>query len=805
MGQPHAILRYPAIKVASLIILVILVIRYTGLSDFFFSGHAVVFSVISLILLAGTALLHNSHKLFSLLSFIAGIFFLILARFPSEHFEPPHVSYFNHLGRDVEVTGVVVRDPQVVKDKTRLAFEVHSVRVTRHIAYQTQGQLLITLRDQARVPVAYGDELILSGQIFAPRDERNPGEFDYAKYLASQDIYGLMYLHEGPQIKPTGRIDANPILKYFIHPIKHYVLELNHASLSLLSASILSGLLIGERGEIPSEVLSYFSYSGTIHILSISGLHIVFITALLFGFFSFLRLRYNLRIYLTLLCLVIYMGVADFIPSVVRAGLMTGIVLLGTLWQVRGNVINSLFVALIIILFAQPLALFNIGLQLSFTAVLSIVLIYPRLEQICKHFGLFKPGHMSFAEKVLALLLVSIAAQVGTIPFTAYYFYKIPMAALAANVLIVPLSSFVMSLGFVSAMAGTFSPVMAQWFANVNELFIATMVKIAEWASKMPFAYVEFFNMTLWGLAVYYLMLFYFLSWNKTKVRKYGLVFGLAILAFYIWKPVWSSEPSLELIFLDVGQGDAAVIRTPHHKTILVDAGDCSDGYDEGEKVVAPFLRKIGVGRIDYLIMTHPHDDHIGGVHYLLKHFDIGQVIDPGQFYRSDVYDSILYQITRSKIPRHIVRAGEVLAIDKDVALYFMHPRKQFVSVSGHAPLGTNNSSLVFQLRYKGVKALFMGDAELPSLKKIDDYDESLKSDVLKVGHHGSWNGTSQVFLSKVQPKFAVISCGEFNKFNHPSQGVVGDLFKIGAQVFRTDQQGAVIFKADANGIDRVR
>lgn len=806
MGKPGDLLRmYPAIKVTLLFILIILLIRFTGLSGYFFPGHSIIFSILAIGLLTGSAIFNKKFSRAAFSLFLTGVFFLISARYPSEHFDSSHISRFNHLGREVEVKGVVIRDPQLIKDKTRFVFEVHSIRVTQHIEYQTRGQLLVTLRDQARVPVAYGEELILYGQIFAPRNERNPGEFDYAKYLAYQDTYGVMHLREPSQISRTGNTDANPILKYFIHPIKHYVLDLNNLSLSPLSASILTGLLVGERGEIPSEVLEYFSYSGTIHILSISGLHIVFITALLFGVFSFLRLRYELRIYFTLLSLFIYMGVADFIPSVVRAGIMTGVVLLGTLWQVRGNIINSLFVSLIIILFIQPLSLFDIGLQLSFTAVLSIVLIYPRLEMLCRRFGLFKSGGMSFSEKVLALLLVSIAAQIGTIPFTAYYFYKIPLIALAANVLIVPLSSFVMGLGFVSAIAGTFSFTIAQWFANVNELSILLMVKIAEWSSKIPLAYVEFYQMNLWSMLLFYLIIFYMMTWHVLKIRKYGMIALLVVIVFFIWKPVLDSEQAVEMIFLDVGQGDAAVIRTPHHKTILIDAGDCSENFDQGEKVVAPFLRKIGVDRIDFLIMTHPHDDHVGGVNYLLKQFQVGQVIDPGQFYRSDVYDHILEQIAELNIPRHIVRAGEALAIDHDVELYFMHPQEQFVSGITHAPLSTNNASVVFQLRYKGVTALFMGDAEHPSLKEIGDYSEMLQSDLIKIGHHGSWNGTSPEFLSNVQPKLAVISCGEFNKFNHPSPAVVRDLLKSGVDVFRTDEHGAVIFKADENGIHRLR
>lgn len=806
MGQAGDPLRlYPALKVTLLFIVVLLVIRATGISTSFPPDYALRFSLAAFILLIAAVFIYTRWKITGIIAFVAAVFFLVSARYPSDNFEPSHISYFTHLGRPVAVKGIVSRDPQTIKDKTRLILDVRSIQLTQHIELTTRGRLMVSLREDARVAAAYGDELILYGQIYAPRNERNPGEFDFAKYLAIQDIYGQMHLREAQQVEATGRSEANPILKNFIHPIKHYVLDLNRSTLSPLSASILTGLLVGERGDIPSEVLEYFSTSGTIHILSISGLHIVFITALLFGVFSFLRLRYAWRVYMTLICLLIYMGVADFIPSVVRAGIMTGMVLIGTLLERRGNIINSLFVALIIILFMQPLALFDIGLQLSFTAVLSIVLVYPKLEDFCRHFGLFKSGEMNLTEKIIALLLVSIAAQIGTIPFTAFYFYKIPLIALAANVLVVPLSSFVMGIGFVSAIVGTFSMMAAQWFANVNELSILIMVKIAEWSSKIPLAYIEFYRMNLWSMFLFYLILAYFLLWKNIKVRKYGLICALGFTVALVWKPVVFPEKGLQLIFLDVGQGDAAVIRTPENKTILVDAGDCGGNMDQGEKVVAPFLRKIGVGRIDYLIMSHPHDDHIGGIDYVLKHFEIGEVIDPGQFYRSDVYFSILSQIHKRNIPRRIVRAGDMLAIDNEVELYFMHPQKPYVSANAAAPFNTNNASAVFQLRYRGVRALFMGDAEHASLKELENYSEILQSDILKVGHHGSWNATSQTFISKVQPRFAVISCGEFNKFNHPSPSVVRDLTLSGARIYRTDIEGAVIFKTEENGINSQR
>ncbi len=804
--EPAQLLRtYPAVKLAFICMAIILAIRASGVATYFIPHHALFFSMASMLLLICALVLYRRSKNTASFMVLTGLVLLIGARYPSENYDPAHVARFTHLGREVVVRGLISRDPQVMQDKTRMVVDVRSIQLTEHILIETQGQILVTLKEEARVPAAYGDEVMLHGTIYAPRNERNPGEFDYARYLAMQNIYGLMHLRKADQVISTGYSEANPLLKYFIHPIKHYVIELDRSTLSPLSASILTGLLVGERSDIPSEVLQYFSYSGTIHILSISGLHIVFITALLFGLFSFLRLRFSWRVYMTLICLGVYMGVADFIPSVVRAGIMTGVVLLGMLWQRRQNIINSLFVSLIIILFIQPVALFDIGLQLSFAAVLSIVLVYPKLENVCRRMGFFTSGETSFFEKILALLLVSIAAQIGTIPFTAYYFYKIPLVALAANVLIVPLSSLVMGIGFVTAMAGTFSMALAQWFANVNDLLILLMVKLAEWSTKMPLAYTEFYRMDLWSMLVFYAGLAYVLLWRNAAVRKYGLMAAAILAVVLIWNPVINRNQALELYFLDVGQGDAAVIRTPHGKTVVIDAGDCSGNTDQGERVVAPFLWKMGVDRIDYMILTHPHDDHIGGADYLLKHFEIGQVIDPGQFYRSDVYLSILRQIRDKNISRLKVRAGDVLAIDNEVELYFMHPRSPFVSAGARAPMNTNNTSVVFQLRHRHVRALFMGDAEWPSLDNISSYKAALRSDLLKVGHHGSWNGTTPDLISKVQPSYAVISCGEFNKFNHPSPAVVRDLTVSGSSVCRTDESGAVLFESDGNSLYRKR
>ncbi len=802
-GNSNPLALYPAVKITVATAAFILLIHFFNLAGYFSAYSEILFSCASLGLCITAIYIHGSKHHWALLIFLVSVFFLVCARYPSRNFRVDHVSYYTDLGRAVAVKGFVSRDPERKPERTRWEFEVTSLQLSKHMNLQVNGRLLITAKGAA--PVAYGDELELYGTLIKPRDERNPGEFDYAAYLANRNIFGLMHIRDVSGIVHSGRSNAHPVLQNFILPIKHHVMEVNHETLSPLGASIATGLMVGERSEIPSEVLQAFANTGTIHILSISGLHVVFVSALLLGLFSFFRIPYAARIYLTLICLAIYVAVADFVPSVVRAGLMTGVVLLGTVWQRRRMLVNNLFVALFVILIVDPLSLFDIGLQLSFAAVLSIVLVYPRLEDFCRRFGLFQSGERTAGENFLSLLLVSIAAQIGTIPFTAYYFHKIPLIALAANVLIVPLSSFVMGLGFLSSLFGVFSMAAAQWYANVNDIAIWLMVQIAERAAELPLAYLDFYQMDIAGIIFFYAFLFYALCWEILPVRKYGAMAALVLIAFLIWKPVAFGDSRLKIYFLDVGQGDAAVVQLPDNKILLIDAGDQSAAADQGEKVIAPFLRKLGVRKIDWLVMTHPHDDHIGGMNYILQHFEVSKVMESGQFYDSEIYRNILHTCVEKKTGIERIRAGAALAIDKEVALYCLHPGGEFVSETGPAPFNTNNASVVLKLEYRDVSVLFTGDAEWESDSKISTYKNFLKSDILKVAHHGSWNGTSDELIALVQPRYAVVSCGAFNKFNHPSPAVIQNLSAANAEVFRTDRHGAVIFQTDGRTIERLR
>lgn len=794
--------RTPALKVTILFVISILIVHAL---DWSLPEHGLhrVFGLLA----AGVILfilVRHPVPAFSWLGMVFAVFLVALARYPSRHHPTHHLSNFSDLGRDVMVLGTVTDDPDHDSVKTRFTLAVDSIRLSRHIVIATEGNIQVSIKRPAVSSVSYGDRLEITGWLRRPRHERNPGEFDFERYLSYRGVFGLMSVRDAGRIRHYDGFFGNRFMRDVVLPIKQHVVDVCHRTLSPLGASVVIGLLVGERSEIPADVIQAFSLTGTIHILSLSGLHVVFISAILMAIFSFLHIPYGPRVVLTIGCIGLYVLIGDSVPPIVRAAFMTSVVLLGTLWQRRRNIVNSLLVALLVVLFIDPLSLFDIGLQLSFAAVLSIVLLYPRLEDFCRGRGWLSKEESGLKDRCIQLLLVSVAAQVGTMPFTAYYFYKIPLFSVVANLAVVPLSSAVMALGFLSSAVAPLSMTVAGWYAQINDLTVWLMVETASVASRLPLAYVDFYVMEAWTAVACYVVIAAGLAWRSLPVRKVAL-FGLLILLVVVsWWPV-VAPPKSQMVFLDVGQGDCAFIRTASGKTMLIDGGDRHDEFDFGERTVAPFLRKQGIGRLDYVIMSHPHDDHIGGLAYILNHFDVGTVIESGQSYVSGTVADIKAAITRKAIPVQVVQAGDALAIDADHDVYFLHPTRAFVSTTGQAPFSTNNASLVLQMRFKNKKVLFMGDAELASLDRIQRFGTALASDIIKVGHHGSWNGTSPALVAAVRPVWAVMSVGSFNTFNHPSPAVEAMFQRAGTTVLRTDRLGAVIFETDGQTIQRVR
>lgn len=260
----------------------------------------------------------------------------------------------------------------------------------------------------------------------------------------------------------------------------------------------------------------------------------------------------------------------------------------------------------------------------------------------------------------------------------------------------------------------------------------------------------------------------------------------------------------LEVVFLDVAQGDSAFLRFPHGRTMIIDAGIRGRRMDFGERVVVPFLRQRGIGRIDVVVASHPHSDHIGGLVYLLEQLEVGHYLDSGQRYDTWTANRIHELIARKGIDYHRVAAGDSLVGLGGVGGLILHPTTTFVTEDGNSPYGLNNGSVVLRLEYGGRRLLFTGDIEAETEPAMQAWGQRLRAEVLKAAHHGSRTSSGRRFLDAVDPNLAILSVGAFNRFGHPAPEILARLTERGTRIYRTDGCGAILLTIRADGRQRL-
>jgi competence protein ComEC len=276
---------------------------------------------------------------------------------------------------------------------------------------------------------------------------------------------------------------------------------------------------------------------------------------------------------------------------------------------------------------------------------------------------------------------------------------------------------------------------------------------------------------------------------KKLVARLVGLFSTVIILAGISFYQSFEESKALEVDFLDVGQGDAILIKTPDHQKILIDGGPSNAVVEKlGENL--PFYDK----KIDLIILTHPHADHLDGLIEVLKRYEVGKILSTGVVHTTPDYLVWLEEIKKHNVPMEIAVAGQTIDFGNNLKMEIFYPKED---LTGKSAENLNNTSIVAKLIFGQTSFLFTGDAETEEEEELIGSGLDLKADVLKVAHHGSKNATSQNFLEKVQPKFAVISVGAGNQFGHPNAMTVKRLENIGAEVLRTDKDGDVKIKSD--------
>ncbi len=583
-------------------------------------------------------------------------------------------------------------------------------------------------------------------------------------------------------------------------------------SLSTENASFLKALIPGLKRGISRDMRDAFSTSGVAHLLSISGTHFGMLAFILFTIFRtairsipvswFRRLSLyatptQIAVVLSLPVLFMYLMISGAGIPTVRSFIMVFIYMMALLVGRKDQWLNSLSIAATLILLWQPATVFELSFLLSFTAVLSIGCVVESRKRDMDYVqesavpspGLKEKIIDTSLEKLQTGMMITTSAVMGTAPLIALYFKQIPLISPVSNLIVTPLVCFaLLPLSFISSFCALMFDMSFMPFNGIIDSIATFALLLIDAMSRVPFSSIPVHTPSMWGVVLYYLTLVLIL---KGRAQWRYVPFCM-IMLIYLFSP-YHADKGLNVAFLDAGQGDASVVELPGKKVMLID-GSRKDP-DMGRRIVAPYLWSRGLRTVDYMVVSHFHPDHSGGLVYIMENFDVGEIWAAGRV-TADAAD-FLRTAHEMNIPVIMLRRGDVLRGGRYEVLV-LHPYDEFHAGSPRGAFSNENSdSLVLKIKTEDASILFTGDIEEEAEANLVHLGKWLKSDILKIPHHGGRTSSSGEFLETVGPRIAVASVGRKNSFRHPHKETLERYRSAGVRLFRTDIDGAVSIKAE--------
>lgn len=789
---------FPIIKYFLVFALGIVFQRYLELNYQIILGTAISLLLLLIIIILSQKKFHykiDKNYLFLPFVFVAAILISNLSR--KEKINYP---FTEQKIKNAQIVGEIVDIDLMREKKLVLYVKAESVKIgdeTKHLSdnficnVSESKKNLYNLYNQIEV----GNKINVSAIISRPRNQRNPFEFDYEKYLQEK---GITFIASVYKIQDVHIIDKHVSL--FTNSVIQIRKEIDERLKLLYNKTtydLLRGLLLADRTEIEHQINDDFINVGVIHVLAVSGLHVGFIVVIFLFLFS--RFNIYLRTFLTLFGLFSFMILTGSGAPVVRATLMTTILLVVPLFGRSSNGINSLAVAALIILLFNPNDLFNPSFQLSFSAILSLILIAPKVNN-----RISKLNVNRFAKYFLLFLGTTFAAQIGTLPFTLLYFGKLSLAAFIGNLFVIPTIGIIVGLGITSLVVSLVSIQLAIYYASLNELITYLMISFIHIISTFKYSSINIGIFSLYDGLIFYTiigMIFSFVKYFSSSLKKIAFV-GLMIILFFVYEPIDDKdllqENQLSILAIDIGQGDAFLIKFPNNKVALIDAGNADQNFDNGKRIILPLLNKLGINQINYAFVSHVDADHYKGFLSLIRENKIEEIYKPYPKMKESKDIDFESFIKKKNIKIHYYKK-EKIKVGNSV-LYVLNDSTIFNKAKSN-----NDMSGIIKLVYGQNSFLFTGDLGVKMEKEyIRIYHSFLKSDLLKAGHHGSKTSSSFDFLNEVEPKYALISAGLGNKFKHPSKVVIERMNKLGIKIYRTDQSGAILLNCDGIKISSI-
>ncbi|WP_202080712.1 DNA internalization-related competence protein ComEC/Rec2 [Caldalkalibacillus salinus] len=696
-----------------------------------------------------------------------------------------------------KISGKIVSTPTTDGNRIQFDLDIHQVdgvqrapqetmRMTRYADTENELQLAEQL--------ARGDMFTSHILIQEPSTARNPGGFDYRSFLEQQNIFSIgtvvdagWQAYSQPNIIDSSRQKIDVIRSLWQQQVE----QVFSADL----APIVLAMTVGDRSLLDPHMVTMYQELGIIHILAISGLHVGIIVWGMYRLLLWLPLTRESVIHVLIIFIPLYILLSGAQPSVVRAGLMAMLALLLLRFGVWKHSLLALYTVYSLTLFFSPFSIYHIGYQLSYFITFCLISGYPVLEKAMREWRI-KEGFKQ-------LLGISLIAQIASLPIVIYQFYQFSPLSLFINLVVVPIYSIVfIPASFVLTLLTFLSQPAVQLYVVLFERLHAVVLSIVDSVYNLPFATLYLGQPSGWWFGLFIgLLLLWFIQLEKGHMWKAGLcLMGFPILIMVqILLPYMDARA--HIMMLDVGQGDAIVIELPYRQeVVMIDLGgqmqfpreewqNRASTFEVGKDIVLPYLQYRGIQKIDKVITSHGHFDHMGGVQGL-----IGQVAIKG-WYRPPVAGQSTFEkewldrIVAEGIPIYTLREGDAwqTGTSRSQVLFPERDAQWMESMDN-----LHDYNIVLWQDIYGVSFLWTGDVEEAGETHIMKAHPKLDVDILKVAHHGSETSTSSSFIAHVRPLIGLISVGENNRYGHPHQDVLQRLAEAEVSIFRTDDHGGI-------------
>ena len=641
-----------------------------------------------------------------------------------------------------------IKKESVYKNETVFTGIVYKIKYNTNktvISLKAKEKIIVNYNGELNKDINIGDTIMVEGVLSKPNNNTIPNQFNYKEYLYYNDIF---YIIKSNNIR---KLSNNTNIIYYLKNIVFS--RINNIK---KTSEYLNIFVLGDNSMLDSDIANSYRENGISHLFSISGMHISLFASVLLFFLK--RISYNnyYNYSLVIIFLVFYSLIIGFSPSVLRSITMYILFCINKLFNFKIKQIDLMCLVLIIILLFKPFYIYNISFQYSYMISFSLILFSNNIKKI--------------KNRLLKTLYISLITFLVSMPLCMHNYYQVNFLSIILNIVFIPFVSIII---FPLSLITFIIPI----FNNILYLLIRVMEQITLFLSKYKIGIINFSRPSFILVIIYYIFIFLFL-YNQKNIYIFLIIIYHYFIIYF--------NPYIQVTILDVNQGDSIFIKYPFNKAnILIDTGGIVNSkYNISSNITIPYLKSIGVKKIDYLVTTHGDYDHMGEAINLVNNFKVEKVIfNCGPY--NDLEQELIKVLDKKKIKYY--SCIKELNIDNN-KLYFLQTKEYD---------NENDNSNVIYTELGGYKFMFMGDASIMTEKEILDKYNFPDIDVLKIGHHGSKTSSSKEFINEINPKYSIISVGKKNRYGHPNKEVLDNLEN--SKIYRTDEDGSIMFQIKNN------